>query len=302
MTMQQKIWTVAEEHNRMRIIPYLDLMLDTPHRINKNIVENNLVGINNEAARWYYIVRTGDTIDCMVPDDRPVSDEPEDLPVDIVYEDDDIVIVNKEKGMAVHPAPGNYVHTLKNAMLFRYPGTGPDEIRFAHRLDMMTSGLLVCTRSKAARRSIGAQIFDHSCRRVYHALVAGCPDPEEGVIDAPIGRDPGNFRRMWVTDRESKDARTSYRVLERFANAALVELVLDTGRTHQIRVHMSYIGHPLLNDPVYGTVLENAAFAGQALHACSLTLVHPTTKEKMTFTVPYPAWFEELLAQCRAEQ
>ncbi len=301
MSMLEKKWTVESDEEK-GIVDYLYSCLKIPRGIVRNAVKNNLIGINGKVASIDAIVHKGDFIDCIIPESRPRTDAPEDIPLDVVYEDEDIMIINKEKGVACHPAPGNYTHTLLNALLFRFPtqkeGKQP---RLMHRLDMLTSGLVTVGKNEAACKSIGKQLATHACRRIYTALACGVIEQDEGTIDAPIGRDPDNFRRMGVTDIDSKRAVTHFKVIERFKDATLVQLELETGRTHQIRVHMAYIGHPLVNDGTYGTLVEGIGFNGQALHASCLMLTHPSTGQEMTFTAPLPEYMEKLIEEKRSE-
>lgn len=227
---------------------------------------------------------------------------PEEIPLDIVYEDADLVVVNKPRGMVVHPAAGNYRGTLVNALLNHCrdlsginralrPG-------IVHRLDKDTTGLLVVAKNDTAHLDLACQIKERRVKRQYLALVHGHP-PQEGTVDAPIGRHPVHRKKMAVEPRHGRPAVTHFRVLERYPGYALVEARLETGRTHQVRVHMAYIGHPLLGDPVYAPRRPRLGLAGQALHACTLGFRHPRTGEYLEFRAPLPRDFEEVLEHLR---
>ncbi|MBP3868414.1 MAG: RluA family pseudouridine synthase, partial [Solobacterium sp.] len=223
----------------------------------------------------------------------------ENIPLDILYEDSDIIVINKPKGMVVHPAAGVYSGTLVNALLYHCKDlsgiNGVLRPGIVHRIDKDTTGCIVACKNDNAHRAIAAQLENKTCHREYLALCDGIIDHEEGLIDAPIGRDPKDRKKMTVIDKNSKPARTFFTVKERFSNHTLVDCRLETGRTHQIRVHMSYIHHPVTGDVVYGTSCRLMDTQGQTLHAYKLSLVHPTTGITMTFEAPLPAYFEELL-------
>jgi len=254
-------------------------------------------------------VRAGDVFTVILPQAEPSEALPENIPLDIVYEDEDILVVNKPKGMVVHPAPGNSTGTLVNALLYhcrdRLSGVG-GVIRpgIVHRIDKDTQGLLVVAKNDRAHLFLSEELQTHRIQRIYYAIALGNFREDEGTVDAPIGRHPTDRKRMAVIrdpDKRSRRAVTHWRVLERFDGFTLIRCELETGRTHQIRVHMASIGHPLLGDGVYGgggTAFEakhKKRIQGQCLVATELRLCHPTTKENMTFTAPRPEEFEALL-------
>ena len=254
----------------------------------------------------------GALVEVTVPDPEPLSVDPEDIPLDVVYEDDDVIVVNKPKGMVVHPAPGNLSGTLVNALLYHCGDSlssinGVKRPGIVHRIDKDTSGLIMAAKNDAAHTELSRQLFEHSVTRRYTALVRDNLKDDEGVIDEPIGRDRLDRKRRAVGGSNPKRAVTHYKVLERFGSCTLVECRLETGRTHQIRVHMAYIKHPLLGDPVYGRGSESIKAHGQAvhvpegqlLHAGVLGFIHPRTGEYMEFRADPPEDFLELLSRLR---
>ena len=256
--------------------------------------------------------KTGDIVEVIVPDPEELDVEPEDIPLDIVYEDDDVIVVNKPRGMVVHPAPGNQNGTLVNALLFHCAGSlssinGVKRPGIVHRIDKDTSGLIMAAKTDFAHTELSRQLFEHSVTRRYQALVRDNLKDDEGTIDEPIGRDRKDRKKRAVDGSNPKHAVTHYRVLERFGSCTLVECRLETGRTHQIRVHMAYIRHPLLGDPVYGHGDETVRVAGmsvkvtggQMLHAGVLGFVHPRTGEYMEFRADLPDDFKNLLDKLR---
>lgn len=248
----------------------------------------------------------GGRISVMLPPEKPCEALPEDIPIDIVYEDDDVAVVNKPQGMVVHPAPGNPDGTLVNALLYHMKGrlstiNGVIRPGIVHRIDKDTSGLLAIAKNDRAHASLAEQIKAHSFTRVYNAVVQGTFEPIEGRIDLPIGRHPTHRKKMAVTDKNSKNAVTNYRTLEVFNGWSLCEFRLETGRTHQIRVHASYRGHPIAGDPLYAPNAGKNRFglAGQCLHARVLGFVHPVSGEYMEFSSLLPPYFEHTLAILR---
>ena len=242
------------------------------------------------------------TIDLLDP--QPIEAVPQNIPLDIVYEDDDLLVVNKPKGMVVHPAPGNPDGTLVNALLYHCAGQlsgigGAIRPGIVHRIDKDTSGLLVVAKNDAAHHALSEQMSVHSIHRVYHAVVYGNLKEDEGTVDAPLGRHPQDRKKMAIVRSGGKRAVTHYRVLERFGKYTYIECQLETGRTHQIRVHMASLGHPLLGDEVYGRGKSPFKLEGQTLHAMVLGFIHPTTGEYMEFQAPLPEYFEKLLEKLR---
>ena len=251
-------------------------------------------------------VMAGDTVLVTLPDPQPIEARPQDIPLDIVFEDDHLLVVNKPKGMVVHPAPGNPDGTLVNALLYHCAGGlsgigGAIRPGIVHRIDKDTSGLLVVAKDDATHQGLSEQMAVHDIHRVYHAVVYGNLKEDSGTVDAPIGRDPRDRKKMAVTATNSKPARTHWQVLERFGNFTYIACRLETGRTHQIRVHMSHIGHPLAGDPVYGPRNVLRFLNGQCLHAKELGFRHPITGDMLRFDSELPPYFQEYLTRLRKE-
>ena len=245
----------------------------------------------------------GDTIWIELPEPKETELVPEEIPLDIIYEDDDIVVVNKPRGMVVHPAPGNWSGTLVNALMYHCGDSLSGingEIRpgIVHRIDKDTSGLLVVAKNDRAHQSLAEQIKEHSAGRRYYAVVYGAPREDKGTVNAPIARHRVDRKKMAVTEG-GRQAITHYEVLERYRGYTYMAFQLETGRTHQIRVHMAHIGHPIIGDPLYGPSKDKWKLDGQCLHAGQLTLTHPATGERMTFEAPLPAYFTTVLQKLR---
>lgn len=256
--------------------------------------------VNGKPVKASYRVLDGDSILFEVPEATEPEILPEDIPLDIVYEDHDVILVNKPKGMVVHPAAGHYTHTLVNALMYhcREDLSGINGVLrpgIVHRIDMDTTGILIACKNDLAHNSIAAQLKEHSITRRYEAIVHGVLKDEEGTVDAPIGRNPQDRKKMCINYQNGKQAVTHYRVLKRFHDFTHIECRLETGRTHQIRVHMASIGHPLLGDAVYGPSKCPYKLQGQTLHAGVLGFVHPRSGEYMEFRAPRPEYFERLL-------
>ena len=256
--------------------------------------------VNGKPVKASYRVLDGDSILFEVPEATEPEILPEDIPLDIVYEDHDVILVNKPKGMVVHPAAGHYTHTLVNALMYhcREDLSGINGVLrpgIVHRIDMDTTGILIACKNDLAHNSIAAQLKEHSITRRYEAIVHGVLKDEEGTVDAPIGRNPQDRKKMCINHQNGKQAVTHYRVLKRFHDFTHIECRLETGRTHQIRVHMASIGHPLLGDAVYGPSKCPYKLQGQTLHAGILGFVHPRSGEYMEFRAPRPEYFERLL-------
>ncbi len=271
----------------------------------QKMIDNDCILVNGKSIKSSYTLKENDQIE--VKDYEENTDIlPENIPLDIYYEDDDLIVVNKPSGMVVHPAPGNYTGTLVNALMYHTNNlsTVNSTIRpgIVHRIDADTSGLLLVAKNDKAHNILAEAIQKKEVVREYIALVEGVIKEDSATIDAPIGRDVNNRKKMCVTGDNSKEAVTHIRVLERFSDATLIRCKLETGRTHQIRVHLSYIGHPVVNDPVYGRrKLINPKF-GQMLHAEKLGFVHPTTKEYMEFTSPVPDEFTKILNMYKEQE
>lgn len=260
----------------------------------QKLIKAGAVLVNGKTSKNSYQVEVGDQIVVQAVEEEEMSHEPENIPLDIVYEDDDLLVVNKPNGMVVHPAVGNPHGTLVNALLYHAKHLSDVNGNFrpgiVHRIDADTTGLLVVAKNNETHMALAEQLKNKTTHRKYIALCWGVIEEDSGDIIAPIGRDLKDRKKMAVTDKNSKDAVTHFRVLERYKNATKVELELETGRTHQIRVHMNYIGHPIINDKVYG---NRKLFdeTGQCLHAKTLGFVHPRTKQYMEFDSPLPECF-----------
>ena len=297
---------IDEESEGARLDKALSFALpDVSRTYIQKLIEMGMVILNGETAYSKKIpVKAGDRLTVILPEPENLNVEAEDLPLRIVYEDDQLLVVDKEKGMVVHPAPGNFQGTLVNGILYHCRDklstiNGTIRPGIVHRIDKDTSGLLMVAKTDSAHRSLAAQLAEHSITRGYLALVHGNLAQDKGRIDAPIGRDPGNRLRQKVTDRGGKHAVTDYEVRERFGRYTLIEARLQTGRTHQIRVHLSHIGHPLLGDYVYGPKKNPYGVDGQMLHAYQLGFSHPETGAYMEFQSPLPEEFERVLRRLR---
>lgn len=287
---------IKVEKNNSRIDQYLTEELSLSRSKVQKLIKDNRILVNDKKIHASYLVKEGDIVDINDDLSFEIHIEAEDIPIDVVYEDDDLLIVNKKSGMVVHPAPGNYSGTLVNALMGRFQLSNKDNIRpgIVHRIDKDTSGLLVVAKNDEVHDKLSEMIKKKEVERKYIALVEGVIPHETGTIDAPIGRDINNRQKMMITDVNSKDAVTHFRVLKRYYDKTLIECKLETGRTHQIRVHMNYIHHPIVNDPVYGRSKKATSF-GQMLHSKSIRFIHPVTKKEIYFESPLPKEFEEYL-------
>lgn len=272
-------------------------------RVKELIKEKNIL-VNKKQEKVSYKVQAGDEISVTVPAVKPLDLTPENIPLDIVYEDDDVIVVNKPQGMVVHPSAGHPDHTLVNALLYhtRNLAASPEGFRpgIVHRIDKDTSGLLMIAKNSQARESLEKQLANKTNERYYLAIVHGNFGEENGKIDAPIGRNPNDRKKMAVV-KNGKNAVTHFKVLEQFKNYSLIKCKLETGRTHQIRVHLSYIGHPVAGDPLYGPK-KTLKGSGQFLHAEVLGFKHPKTGKQLTFEVKPPKIFEDTLNELRREK
>lgn len=270
----------------------------------QKLIENGLVTVNGKVVKSNYKLRKGDILEVEIPDPEPLEIEAEDIPLDIIYEDKDVVIVNKPQGMVVHPAPGHYSGTLVNALMYHCKDdlsgiNGQMRPGIVHRIDKDTSGVLMIAKSDAAHNSLAQQLAVHSITRKYYAVVCGNIKEDRGTVDKPIGRSPKDRKKMAVV-QGGRRAVTHYRVLERFGGKyTLIEAQLETGRTHQIRVHMASLGHPLLGDTVYGSEKQPFKLQGQVLHAKVLGFNHPSDGRYVEFESPLPEYFEKLLTKLR---
>lgn len=268
----------------------------------KKIIDTGGVTVNNKTVKANYKLRTGDIVTMNIPESVPLEIIPQNIPLDILYEDDDVIVINKPQGMVVHPAPGHYTDTLVNALLYHCGDSlsginGIMRPGIVHRIDMDTSGVIMAAKNNNAHRSLALQLAEHSITRKYNAIVYNNIKEDEGTIDKPLGRNPSDRKKMAVVPG-GRRAVTHYRVLDRLGKFTYIEAQLETGRTHQIRVHMTYAGHPLLGDSVYGPKKQPFNLKGQVLHARVLGFVHPVTGEYMEFESPLPEYFQKLLERC----
>lgn len=295
---EEKEWTVQEEDHHVRIDHFIRKKNDDWSRtqIQKWIKDGHIV-VNHKRVKPNYKVEVGDDIKAIIPNEE-IDIKPEPIPLHILYEDSDIIIINKERGVVVHPAPGHYSGTIVNGLLYKYPELEKfnDVIRpgIVHRIDKDTSGILIVAKNEHAKQSLSEQLKDRNVKRLYKAIVHGVIPHDHGMIDAPIGRDVKDRQMMTVTNENSREAITHFTVLERFEQYTFVECELITGRTHQIRVHMKYIGFPIAGDPKYGPK-KTLSIDGQALHATSVMFRHPTTGEEVYFEAPLPEDMESQL-------
>ncbi len=292
----------VEEEQTMRLDAYLALKLNLSRSKVQKLIKEEKVLVNNKVVNSNYLVKLNDEI--LVNDELnyEINVEPENIPIDIVYEDDDLLVINKASGMVVHPAPGHYTKTLVNALLYRFNLTSGEKTRpgIVHRLDKDTSGLMLVAKNEETHEKLSEMISKKEVERHYLAITEGVIKHDTGTIDAPIGRDPNNRQKMKVTDINAKEAITHFKVLERFKNNTLIECILETGRTHQIRVHLSYINHPIVNDPVYGK--GKCSEFGQMLHSTSIKFKHPRTGKELFFKVDPPLEFIQKLNELREDK
>lgn len=299
-----KISIIAQEQDEgTRVDKFLAENADNITRsAAQKMLSDGLVLVNEKPVSKNCRIKNGDVVSAQIPEPTELKAEPENIPVDIVYEDECLLVVNKPKGMVVHPAPGNYSGTLVNALLYHCSGrlsaiNGVIRPGIVHRIDKNTSGLLIVAKTDSAHNGLAAQIKEHSFTREYEAIVEGHFKQMKGTVDAPVGRNKTDRKKMCVTDLNSKNAVTHYEVLEELPGYSYIRLKLETGRTHQIRVHMKYIGHPVLGDDVYSKPYKG--IEGQCLHARKIGFIHPSTGEYMEFTSELPEYFENILAKLR---
>lgn len=299
--MEKHCFTTDIEHEDQRIDRYLTEALPEQSRsFFQKLIRDGFVMVNHVIVKVNYRLKSGDTIEIDIPDAVPTEIEPENIPLDILYEDDDLLIVNKPKGMVVHPAVGHSTGTLVNAIMYHCKGnlSGINgEIRpgIVHRIDKDTTGSLIICKNDEAHRNIAEQIKEHSVTRRYVGVVAGTFSEESGTVEGAIGRHPNDRKRMTINEKNGKPAVTHYRVLQTLKGASFMEFELETGRTHQIRVHMASISHPLLGDTVYGNAKNPYKLQGQALHARTIGFIHPTTGEYLEVSAPIPEYMTELV-------
>lgn len=303
--MNEIVFDASPEMEDERIDKCISNYLESLSRsyIQKIIKEGN-VFVNEQTVKANYKVKADDKIRFLIPDCEEPDIPAQDIPLDILYEDKDILIVNKPKDMVVHPAPGHYEGTLVNAIMYHCKEdlsgiNGVLRPGIVHRIDKDTTGSLIICKNDDAHNAIAEQLKDHSITRKYRAIVHGRVSLDEGIIDAPIGRHPTDRKKMAINERNGKRAVTHYQVIERFDKYTYIECQLETGRTHQIRVHMTSIGHPLVGDEVYCNAKTPFKLNGQTLHAMTIGFIHPTTKQYVEYEAPIPDYFNELLRKLR---
>ena len=294
----------SEESKNQRLDAFLASSLDGLTRSQAaRLIESGEVAVNGKTAGKSYKLAGGEDIAVTLPEPEPVEAVPQDIPLDVVYEDADVIVVNKPSGMVVHPAPGHPDGTLVNALLYHCAGTlsgvgGALRPGIVHRIDRDTSGLIIAAKNDAAHQYLSAQLADHTLARTYECIVVGKLREDRGTVDAPIGRHPTDRKRMAVV-AGGREAVTHWEVIARYPGYTHVRCRLETGRTHQIRVHMAYIGHPILGDTVYGAKKEVPGLTGQCLHAVGLRFLHPRTHEVVELFCPLPEEFTRMLQKIR---
>ncbi|MBR5190457.1 MAG: RluA family pseudouridine synthase [Clostridia bacterium] len=299
--MNEILIDVPESFEGERVDKFLSLLLENSSRNSiQKLIENGKVLVNGVVVNKKYKVSTDDEVTVLPSELKPLDAEPENIPLDIVYEDEHLLVVNKPRGMVVHPAPGNYSGTLVNALLYHCKDSlsginGILRPGIVHRIDKDTSGLLIVAKTDKAHIGLAQQIKEHSFTREYNAVIVGHLKEHEGTVNAPIGRNPKDRKKMCVTMQNSKNAVTHYKTIEDYEGYSHISLKLETGRTHQIRVHMAHLGHAVAGDNVYGNDKKSAYLNGQCLHAIKIGFVHPITQEYLEFTSELPDYFTEFL-------
>ena len=303
--MEKTLIKVDEQDEGLRIDKYLsNIFKDKSRSFIQGLIEKEKVKVNSKSLKSNYKLKKADEIEIMIPEPEILSVEAENIPIDIVYEDEDVIVVNKAQGMVVHPAPGNYNGTLVNALLYHCKDlssiNGVIRPGIVHRIDKDTSGILVIAKNDDAHNKLSEQLKDHSMKREYYALIEGRLKNNDGTIDKPLGRCKKDRLKIGIIE-DGKRAVTHYEVVERYNGYTLVKCVLETGRTHQIRVHMASIGFPLVGDPLYGFKRQKFKLEGQVLHARTLGFIHPRTGEYMEFTSELPQYFCDLINKLKNE-
>ncbi len=303
--MDFKNYTIEEENVGKRLDLFIsENDVDMSRSFVQGIIEKQQVKVNGQIKKSNYKLKLGDRVQIELAEPVELQVEAEDIPLDIIYEDSDVIVINKPQDMVVHPAPGNYTGTLVNGLLHHCKDlsgiNGVIRPGIVHRIDKDTSGVLVVAKNDKSHNSLAMQLKDHSMKRTYYAIVEGIVKEEEGTVRTNIGRHPIERIKMAVV-KDGKEAITNYKVLERFKSNTLVECRLETGRTHQIRVHMAHLHHPLIGDQVYGYKKQKFKLQGQALHAKNLGFIHPTTGEYMEFDSQLPKYFQDILDKLRKE-
>ena len=302
--MEPNLLRASEESKNQRLDAFLASSLDGLTRSQATrLIESGEVAVNGRAVGKSYKLAGGEDIAVTLPEPEPVEAVPQDIPLDVVYEDADVIVVNKPSGMVVHPAPGHPDGTLVNALLYHCAGTlsgvgGALRPGIVHRIDRDTSGLIIAAKNDAAHQYLSAQLADHTLARTYECIVVGKLREDRGTVDAPIARHPTDRKRMAVV-AGGREAVTHWEVIARYPGYTHVRCRLETGRTHQIRVHMAYIGHPILGDTVYGAKKEVPGLTGQCLHAVGLRFLHPRTHEVVELFCPLPEEFTRMLQKIR---
>ena len=295
----------VQENQQMRLDKYLaEQFPEQTRSYLQKLIKEGQVLVNGKTVKSGYQLSKGDEVSVTIPEPKELDVEPQKMDLDIVYEDEDVILINKPKGMVVHPAPGHTTDTLVNGLLYHCKDNlsginGVARPGIVHRIDRDTTGILIVCKNDMSHNSIAAQLKEHSINRRYRALVHGNLKEDTGTVEGPIGRHPVDRKKMAINERNGKPAVTHYTVLERFGNYTLIECKLETGRTHQIRVHMTSIGHPLVGDEVYGPAKSPFKLQGQCLHAMVLGFVHPRTGEYMEFSADLPEYFKDLLKKLR---
>ncbi|ABR33769.1 RluA family pseudouridine synthase [Clostridium beijerinckii] len=303
--MEKNVFIVDEKDRGERIDKYLaEIFVDKSRSFIQGLIEKDDIKVNNKTPKSNYKLRALDEIEVTFSEPEVLRVEAEEIPINILYEDKDVVVVNKPQGMVVHPAPGNYNGTLVNALLYHCKDlssiNGIIRPGIVHRIDKDTSGVLVVAKNDEAHNKLSDQLKDHSMKREYYALVEGRLKNDKGIIDKPLARNKRDRLKIGIVEG-GKRAVTHYEVLERFNGYTLIKCILETGRTHQIRVHMASIGFPLVGDPLYGFKKQRFKLKGQVLHAKTLGFVHPSKNEYMEFTTELPEYFQEIIEKLRNE-
>ena len=303
--MRTETFEVSYEFEGERLDKYISMLFAEQSRsFFQKLIKDGHVSVNNKLEKANYRLKLEDFVQIEIPDAVEAQIQPENIPLDILYEDEDLLVVNKPKGMVVHPSAGHYTGTLVNAVMYHCKNSLSGingEIRpgIVHRIDMDTTGSLIVCKNDESHLAIAEQIKIHSINRIYRGIVCGVVKEEEGTIHAPIGRHPIDRKKMAINEKNGKDAITHYKVLERFEKYTYMEFKLETGRTHQIRVHMASIGHPLLGDPLYSNGKSSYKLQGQTLHAMTIGFIHPKTGKYIEITAPLPDYFEKILRDNR---
>lgn len=303
--MRTETFEVSYEFEGERLDKYISMLFAEQSRsFFQKLIKDGHVSVNNKLEKANYRLKLEDFVQIEIPDAVEAQIQPENIPLDILYEDEDLLVVNKPKGMVVHPSAGHYTGTLVNAVMYHCKNSLSGingEIRpgIVHRIDMDTTGSLIVCKNDESHLAIAEQIKIHSINRIYRGIVCGVVKEEEGTIHAPIGRHPIDRKKMAINEKNGKDAITHYKVLERFEKYTYMEFKLETGRTHQIRVHMASVGHPLLGDPLYSNGKSSYKLQGQTLHAMTIGFIHPKTGKYIEISAPLPEYFEKILRDNR---